>query len=80
MQGNTVIAADPAPNGAVPYAALLLDARAVAALLNVSAKTVQRLAARGELPQPIRLGRAVRWSRAAIETFLEARQKETGVG
>lgn len=75
---------DPAP---IPVAApsangttaagppLLLDARHMAALLGISARTVVRLAARGELPPPLRLGHLVRWSRAALELWIVAQSK-----
>lgn len=39
----------------------LLDVAALAARLNVSARTVRRLDATGKIPQPIRIGRALRW-------------------
>jgi excisionase family DNA binding protein len=72
-----VAVSEPTVNPLPNVEPLLLDARAVAELLRVSAKTVQRLAAAGELPLPIRLGRAVRWSRQALEDWIAERQKET---
>ncbi len=50
--------------------AAALSAREVAALLGVSARHVSNLAARGVLPQPVRLGRSVRWLRAEVEAAL----------
>lgn len=47
-----------------------LSAREVAALLGVSARHVSNLAARGVLPQPVRLGRSVRWLRTDVEAAL----------
>jgi excisionase family DNA binding protein len=52
----------------------MLAAKEVAALLGISVRTVWRLRARGELPQPIRYSRKlVRWRRDHLERFLEAR-------
>jgi len=50
--------------------AALLDVQAVAAMLNCSPRQVYRLADRGALPRPVRLGRLVRWCRAAIEIWI----------
>lgn len=44
----------------------LLDVRAVAALLNCSTRHVIRLADGRQMPQPVRLGNLVRWSRSAV--------------
>lgn len=51
----------------------LLDVRQVAELLSCSKRTVQRLARLGDLPAPIRLASLVRWRRADIEAWFEAR-------
>ncbi len=48
----------------------LLDVQAVATLLNCSARHVYRLANMGRMPQPVKLGALVRWSRAAIESWI----------
>ncbi len=49
----------------------LLTARQVAALLAVEAKTVFRMAARGELPRPIRFNsKGVRWSEQAVRRWV----------
>lgn len=46
----------------------------VAALLRISTSTLHRMAARGDLPSPIRLSRtSVRWSKRSIDNMLEAR-------
>jgi excisionase family DNA binding protein len=51
---------------------LLLRDREVAQLLGVSRSLVWKLAATGELPQPVRVGgRAARWERAAIVGYVE---------
>jgi excisionase family DNA binding protein len=50
----------------------LLSARAVASMLSVSTRTVWRMTASGELPQPKRYNRKlVRWSRSAIVAYVE---------
>mgnify|MGYP000305921185 FL=1 len=49
----------------------LLDARAVARLLNCSPRTVYRLADSGRIPSPVRLGGLVRWSRRGLEGWIE---------
>jgi excisionase family DNA binding protein len=52
--------------------ALLIDARELARLLAVSLRHVHRMLAAGELPDPVRLGRALRWRRVDIEAFVDA--------
>ena len=49
----------------------LLDARAVARLLDCSPRTVYRLADSGRIPAPVRLGGLVRWSRRGLEGWIE---------
>jgi excisionase family DNA binding protein len=59
---------------ATPPAGALLDTRAVAALLHTSVRTVERLAAAGEL-EPIRLGRrTVRFAAADVDSLIERRR------
>jgi excisionase family DNA binding protein len=48
----------------------LLDVQAVARLLGCSARHVYRLADGGQMPQPLKLGALVRWSRQAIEEWI----------
>ena len=48
----------------------LLDVRDVAALLKVSVRQIWKLVASGRLPQPVRLGRSVRWLSADIGLFV----------
>ncbi len=60
-----------APSAAFDAPALL-DARGVAALLSVSVRHVRRMETAGELPRPVRLGRAVRWRRAELLDWLAA--------
>lgn len=51
---------------------LLISDTASAALLGVSRAHLHRLRSAGKLPPAVKLGRAVRWSRADLETFVAA--------
>lgn len=51
----------------------LLTTRQLADYLAVSPGTVRRMAARGELPKPLRLAGLVRWDRAGIDRLLDER-------
>jgi excisionase family DNA binding protein len=51
--------------------ALLLNTKEVAKLLKVSDRTVQSMQTSGEMPKPVRIGRAVRWGRAEIEAWID---------
>jgi len=53
-------------------APVLLTAADVAGLLSVTVRHVRSLDASGRLPRPIRLGRAVRWSRSELLAWLDA--------
>ncbi len=53
-----------------PPEPLLLSAGALAQLLGVSVRHVWRLRDAGDLPAPIKLGKLIRWRRAAIERWL----------
>ena len=53
-------------------AALTLNAKQAAAMLNVSVRQLWRLNSTGRLPRPIRLGHCVRWRKAELEAFVEA--------
>lgn len=44
----------------------LLNVNAVASLLGISSRQVYRLADRGRMPRPVRLGALVRWRRAEL--------------
>ena len=54
----------------IPADATVLTQRQVAALAQVSVKTLQRLDSQNLVPGRIVLGRSVRYNRAAIETWL----------
>lgn len=53
-------------------AALTVNARQAAAMLNVSVRQLWRLSSTQKLPRPLRLGHCVRWSKAELEAFLVA--------
>lgn len=59
-----------ASQSGVPTSALYCAAD-LARLLGLSERTDWRLASAGNLPQPIRLGRSVRWRVAEIQAWLE---------
>ena len=52
--------------------ALLLDVQTVAALLDCSPRHVYRLHDAGRMPSAIKVGALVRWSRLAIDSWIEA--------
>jgi excisionase family DNA binding protein len=47
-----------------------MDVKEVAALLGCSERHVKRLADAGEMPEPVKLGRLVRWNRAAVNEWI----------
>ena len=56
----------------VPESAALLTVRQVAALLGCSARHVYRLADRGAMPRPTKLGDVlVRWNRSDLQKWLD---------
>lgn len=50
--------------------AAMLTVDGVAALLACSPRTVYRLADRGQMPPPVRLGALVRWPRDVIDAWV----------
>jgi excisionase family DNA binding protein len=55
----------------------LLTAEDVADMLAISKRTVWRMTASGELPQPVRYNRKlVRWTRCAIDAYLDRLEAE----
>jgi len=52
----------------------LVGIKAVAELLGVCTRTVRRLCESGEFPQPVRLGRSLRWPLSDIERLIESRE------
>jgi predicted DNA-binding transcriptional regulator AlpA len=53
-----------------PRSVRLLVIGEVAELLRVSPRHVSRLSAAGVMPQPLRLGTAIRWDRVVIEDWI----------
>lgn len=51
---------------------LLLSAQTLAQRLAVSVRTLWRLRSSGKLPEPIRLGGAVRWRTADVDAWVAA--------
>lgn len=51
---------------------LLIDNREAAKLLKVSERTLWRMWNSGEMPKPIRIGRAVRWRYEELKAWVEA--------
>lgn len=49
----------------------LTDVGEVAELLKCSVRHVYRLSDRGRMPQPIRLGGIVRWSKSELQRWIE---------
>lgn len=60
------------PPAAIPDAALMLDVRAVAALLDCSQRHVVRLAEAGRMPAPHKLGALNRWNRDELKAWIAA--------
>lgn len=59
------------PREGAPEIPSLLTVRQVAELLNCSARHIRRLADRGAMPQPVRIGALVRWERAELARWIE---------
>lgn len=55
-----------------PLRPALLTLKDIAAELQVSVRTVQRLVPLGKLPVPVRVGRQWRWRRTDIEKWIAA--------
>ena len=51
---------------------LLIDTKAAAKLLKVSTRTLWKMHTTGEMPTPIRIGRAKRWSLEALKKWVDA--------
>ena len=58
------------PEGHAAQDAVLLNIGAVAQLFGCSSRHVSRMADAGQMPRPLRLGKLMRWSRDAIETWI----------
>ncbi len=51
---------------------LLIDTKAATKLLNVSARTIWQMTQTGRIPQPIKIGRLVRWSYEELQAWVNA--------
>ena len=51
---------------------LLVDSREAAKLLRISPRTLWKMQTSGEMPPPIRIGRAVRWSLEVLKKWVES--------
>lgn len=49
----------------------LIDAEELARLLKVSTRTLWRLLAKGELPEPLYVGRSTRWRLDSVSRWIE---------
>jgi excisionase family DNA binding protein len=54
------------------YLAALLDVQAVAEMFGCSTRHVYRLADRGAMPPPVRIGALVRWRRDSLSAWISA--------
>jgi prophage regulatory protein len=55
-----------------------LKPRDVAALLGIGQRSLSRYVQAGTFPQPIRLGRSLRWSEQAVLAWIDSRSQEGG--
>ena len=72
--GGSSAQRDPAPDkrGDAGEVQLTLTAKELAARLGISRAHVWKLLSLGQLPPPVRLGRAVRWDKRVIDAWLTA--------
>lgn len=49
----------------------MLTVKEIAALLNVSERHVWRLRSSARFPEPVKIGRAVRWTRRSVMQYIE---------
>jgi predicted DNA-binding transcriptional regulator AlpA len=49
----------------------LFGVKAVAETFNICSRGVWRMVSRGELPQPVHVGRSARWFASDIERYME---------
>ena len=57
----------------------LLTARDVCSLIGCTRQTLERRVARGVFPKPLRVsGSSVRWSKAAVLTYLQELERSAG--
>ena len=63
-------------NPATPPTDEMLTVRDMASLLRITTRAVHAQRSRGKLPNPIRIGRLVRWRRAEVERWLLEKQAD----
>jgi excisionase family DNA binding protein len=56
----------------------LLSTREVREMLSVHDRTVRKWVSCGFFPQPMRLGRVLRWKRSVVEQWIEKQAKQAG--
>ena len=54
----------------------LLNVKEVAALLGISVRTVWAKSGCGEIPAPLKIGRSTRWSKTALERWIDRQQQK----
>jgi excisionase family DNA binding protein len=59
-------------SGAVDTVPLLLTTGEAASLLGMSERALRRADQRGKVPEPVRIGRNVRWRAAELTAWVEA--------
>lgn len=55
----------------------LMTVKELSELLKIAPRTIWRHVATGAVPEPIRIGRSVRWSRAKVEEWLAEKEKKS---
>lgn len=66
----TAINAGMRPSSSGTVVPALLDAKQVAAFVNLSVSTLSRLVIKGGFPSPVEIGRAKRWRRSDVESWV----------
>jgi excisionase family DNA binding protein len=56
--------------------ARLVDASELASILGISTRTLARMVKKGDIPQPLAVGRLRRWNPDAVNTALSRKVKE----
>ena len=59
-------------NAKIVHPSLLMDPEDLALELRISIRSIWRRASDGQIPRPIRIGRATRWRRDEIEAWIAA--------
>jgi len=52
-----------------------ISAKELGEAMGVNARTIRRWVALGQMPKPLRVGRGMRWKRATIDLWMEARKR-----